>query len=270
MSFLAHARSHGLIIKDLIADDRIHAVPTEDHPRKRNGRYRFTGRSGWVQNWAVDDKPDPYRPNGAPISQAMLRRVEKDDREAIGKRHLEARKEARRIINASVVATHPYLVSKGFPAAVALTFDGDLIIPMMEFGKTTLNGLQRISPAGEKKFLPGTKAKGSAFVIGSKRRESWLVEGYGTALSVHAALHDLRREANVIVCFSAGNVVEIAPHCKPPAFIMADNDASQAGEQAAVKTGLPWVMPPEVGLDANDYHKARGLRALCKLMLELI
>jgi putative DNA primase/helicase len=98
-------------------------------------------------------------------------------------------------------------------------------------------------------------------------RERWLCEGYASGLSARAALRDMGRDSQVIVCFSAGNLVHVAPHVRRPALVMADNDESGAGRRAAEESGLPWVMPPDVGCDANDWHQRYGLRALVKLML---
>jgi hypothetical protein len=64
----------------------------------------------------------------------------------------------------------------------------------------------------------------------------------------------------VVVCFSAGNIPVVAAQYRS-GFVVADHDESRAGEKAAVKTGLPWWMPPEIG-DANDFHLARGIRPL--------
>ena len=52
MTFHDFARAHGLIIRDLISHRWV-STPTEDHPRKRNGRYKYLGNVGWVQNWAT-------------------------------------------------------------------------------------------------------------------------------------------------------------------------------------------------------------------------
>src|SRR5205807_706613 len=93
-----------------------------------------------------------------------------------------------------------------------------------------------------------------------------LCEGYATALSVRAALQSLYRDDRVIVCFSAGNLARVAGLYGPRAVVVADNDASGTGEAAARSTGLSWVMPAEVGQDANDLHLARGVAAIVDLV----
>jgi hypothetical protein len=84
MTFHDFARAHGLIIRDLISHRWV-STPTEDHPRKRNGRYKYLGNVGWVQNWAtmeskaawilgkVEKKPHAYlAAKGFPELQANV------------------------------------------------------------------------------------------------------------------------------------------------------------------------------------------------------
>ena len=133
--------------------------------------------------------------------------------------------------------------------------------------------MQRISADGQKLFLPGGKAKGSVCYIGPfLARERWLVEGYATGLSVRQALRELHRDAQVVVCFSASNLTHVGRLAKPlsiPAFVFADHDESDAGEKAAIDSGLPWVMAPDMGMDANDWARQYGIRSLVKLIREL-
>ena len=274
--FLSFAESHGLIIPHLEAGRWVR-VKTEDKQSKRNGAYKFLGDVGFVQNhatmtevavWHSDRKPERVD------REEFARRLSAKraaDRQAEEASRAHARSEAQALIAACASGPHPYLARKGFPTAQALIHPcGDLIIPMREYTDYgTVNSAQRISPEGTKLFLPGGKAKGSVFIIGKGQwRERWLVEGYATGLSVHAALADLRRQAEVIVCFSAGNLKHVAGLVKRPAFVMADHDASGTGQEAAQLTGLPWVMPPHVETDANDLHASYGLRRLVRLIAE--
>jgi putative DNA primase/helicase len=41
-------------------------------------------------------------------------------------------------------------------------------------------------------------------------------------------------------------------------FVVADNDASQAGDKAAQATGLPYWLPPTIGHDFNDHWREVG------------
>jgi putative DNA primase/helicase len=272
MSFHAHAQAHGLMIRDLIADGRWHRVPTTDHPKKRNGAYVFDGAKGAVQNWATMQDVALYRPDGQQnISRVAFRAQNRKSFDDERQRHAKARQEAMRIVRECERAEHPYLARKGFPDLRGLVHpSGDLIIPMRDMKDYgVVNTLQRVSPGGEKLFLMGGKAKGSVFVLGKGNwRERWLCEGYATGLSLQAALIDLRRQAEIIVCFSAGNMVHVATLVKR-AFVMADHDVSGAGQRAANDTGFPWVMPAGVGNDANDVHLHSGLRALVSIVQSL-
>ena len=63
MNFEDFARAHGLMIRGIVSNRWI-ACPTTDHPRKMNGRYKFMGDVGWVQNWATMDKPSMWKTDG--------------------------------------------------------------------------------------------------------------------------------------------------------------------------------------------------------------
>lgn len=270
MSFERFAASHGLMIPKVIADDRVHRVPTEDHPKKRNGAYRFNGADGWCQNWAHHEAPIFYRPDGGNVAPdheriAELRKARDEER----RRHEQAaRALAAELLNAAHWAPHPYLESKGFPQECGMVHEGDLIVPMWDFeayGKR-LNSAQRISAAGAKKFLFGGKAKGSVYKIGSGV-EHWHCEGLATGLSIAAALKALYRRGTVVVSFSAGNLANVAKAIG--GFVVADHDASGTGERVARETGLPWWMPPDVGADANDFHQQHGIRNLAVMLNRL-
>lgn len=258
--FATFARDHGLIVRHVVADGRVHRVPTEAHPRKRNGAYAFDGTRGFVQAWDVHAEAIPYRDNPEkPIARPVNRgQDERKAREA-------AMVEATAIVARSVAKSHPYLTSKGFPLAVGLVdpSDGRLVIPMYDATRYGyLTSVQRITDDGDKKFLTGGRAKDAVFHLG-RGNSDVLVEGYATGLSVLAALRELYRKARVVVCFSASNLVGVARLYS--GFVVADNDASKTGEQAAVKSGLPWVMPKDLG-DANDLHQREGIRAVCALL----
>lgn len=269
MNFLRFAEIHGVLIRDLRSDGRVHRCPTLDKPRHRNGAYRFTGDWGWVQNWAQHAQPVLWRADGAPAE------VVKIDLEALRRQERERREKAARTA-AEVVArcrydNHPYLDRKGFKDEQALVdFDGRMVVPMRDVGAYgRVNSVQWISSDGEKKFLPGGAAKGSVFVLGNGP-ESWLCEGYATGLSVRAALKTMYRQARVVVCFSAGNLATVADRITGRRFVVADNDASGTGERYAAQTGLPFVMPPDVGMDFNDLHQARGVRAVADIIRRLL
>lgn len=180
---------------------------------------------------------------------------------------------------------HAYLARKGFREARGICarftmeqwracgFRNDdgpvhsrvLMVPMRAIDTDFLVNLQLIQTNGTKTFLPGGQARGAAFRLG-RGDETFIVEGYATAMSVMAALGLLYRQASVLIVFSAGNIPYVAERTKGPRFIVADNDASGAGESFSKKSGLPWWQPPRVdgvkSCDANDFHLSAGLPAL--------
>jgi len=261
MSFVAHAQAHGLMINYAIPDGKWHRVPTTDKPRKRNGAYLFDGNSGVVKNWATMDTFARY---GEKVNQII--KYFDDSEERI--KHARAAKQAMALIKSAVVMNHPYLTAKGFPKATGLVVGEELIIPMRDYKTQAITGAQRIKGGGEKLFIPGSRAKGAVFVIG-RGSESWLVEGYATGLSVAAALKLMYRPAQVVVCFSAGNLGHVAERIGGRRFVVADHDGSGTGERVAVSSGLPWVMPEGLG-DANDLHQNAGLLAVRSMLAGLV
>ena len=279
--FTAFARDHGLLVEHAIADGRWHRTRTVDKRKaRRNGAYMLLGDRGVVRNWATmqgyaiwrSGKPMPAIDRAA--MRRLMQRAARDERE----RHERAAVTAADMLQRATpivprkatgwrtgVSQHPYLVRKGHPSAPCLVLDGSLLVPMRDVVTDQLVGMQTIAADGKKLFLPGSRARGAVHRLG-RGHETWLVEGLATALSVDAALVALYRRACVLVCFSAGNLVTVAPQVRGPAYVVADADASGAGQQAARATRLPWVAPPVLGEDANDLHLRCGLRAVCEML----
>jgi putative DNA primase/helicase len=267
MNFVRHAEIHGLIIQHLIPDGRWHRVPTVDKPRKRNGAYLYDGSRGVVRNWATMEgfSQFPERGSIVTIDRGRLLEDRKKAEAEEARKRARAASEAARMISKAQMARHPYLAKKGFPEALGLVFEGVLIIPMRGIDGTLLSA-QMIGE--DKKFLFGGRTKGAVHVLGNKFDDvqKWFVEGYATGLSVKAALDAMHRKALVFVCFSAGNLRYVAERVGGRRFVFADNDESGVGRSAAEGTGLPWVMSPVVGEDANDLHQRSGIWALIDLM----
>jgi putative DNA primase/helicase len=251
MNFIEFARSHGLII-DSVIPNRWVAVPTEDHPRKRNGRYKNMGSIGWVQNWATMQSPAVWKgEEGLSVSvRAMIQKANKDRQE-------EAKKAAAKagwILHQCKQDTHPYLASKGFPEEVGNVWEGNLVIPMRANGK--LVGCQIINDKGEKKFLKGQTTKGAAFVMDAKGVPIF-VEGFATALSVRAAMKLIKIRYTIYCCFSASNMEHIARQVRG-GIVVCDNDLNSVGEIAARATGKPYWISDTAGFDFNDHWRAKG------------
>jgi putative DNA primase/helicase len=290
MDFSSFAAGHGLAIRHLIADGCIHRTPTTDKPRSDNGAYLFDGRRGWVMNWAQGTEVQWWNDEEAPArSAADKAAVEAGKRrmaeELARQRHVAAL-QARQLVGEAellvphpgrdwrpgrpaqeAVHAHPYLRRKGFPWVAGLVNGEELLVPMFDCRDYRLMvGVQRIRPDGSKKFLAGQRAKGAVHRLGSGGAgEVWLCEGYVTGLSVRAALKRLYRPADVVVCFSASNIVHVAS-TGVGTHVMADHDASATGEVAADATGLRWTMPPVRGMDANDLMLSDGIESVSELM----
>jgi len=252
MIFEEFARAHGLIIKHIISDKWV-STPTEDHPNKRNGRYKYLGDVGWVQNWATMESPDMWRSDTAVVRP--FNRIIVEDK----KRQEDMAKAAAKagwILHQTYNGSHPYLEKKGFKDENGNIWDVDgkqlLVIPMRIDGQ--LVGCQLIGE--EKKFLYGQKSKGATFVIDAKG-PSIFCEGYATALSVRAAMKAMGVRYTIHVCFSASNLIYIASQLR--GTVVADNDKSGVGERAAIETRKPYWISDTVGEDFNDYHIRVGL-----------
>lgn len=201
---------------------------------------------------------EPYRPDPFAPRTDLNEYLENEHREDLIRRR-EAADRAADMLKRSTLKWHQYLVNKGFPKAQGFVLDGLLLVPMRNIKTNRITSVQTISSDGEKKFIKNGRAKDSVFVMGAGAT-TFLCEGYATGLSVKAAVQELYLPARVVVCFSASNLKNIA-EAGVGQYVIADNDESRAGEKWAKATGLPYWMPPSEG-DANDFHKAHGIRAL--------
>jgi len=251
MRFEEFAQQNGLLI-DHVVEGRWMRVPTVDHPKKKNGAYIFDGRSGLIQNHAVHESPirymsdEPYIHDphaAAKREKRMADQVRKQD---------EAAKKAAFIFNNVTVEPHPYLIRKGFPEP-SKVWNGLLTVPMRIDGR--LVGLQLIQEDGTKRFLSGQRTKGASLTI-DNHGPNVLVEGLATGLSVRRALKHLRQRYKIHVCFSAGNMLEIAKTVQDP-IVIADNDAMGTGTAKKIASRY-WL--GEAGEDFNDYEQRVGVQ----------
>ena len=131
----------------------------------------------------------------------------------------------------------------------------------------------------EKKYLYGMRSRGACLRPGPARaQERVLVEGYATALSVEAAIKQMRLNASVLV-LQRTQPDPWSLNARAGDAVIADNDPPQrdpekaaqnpgeAGQRAAMATGLGWAAPTTEGMDANDLHVAEGLMAVCALVM---
>lgn len=132
---------------------------------------------------------------------------------------------------------------------------GDLLVPMRDEAGHLVN-VQRIDASGCKRFVMGGRAHGCSFRIEGSSGRVALAEGYATGCTWAAATGD-----TVVLAFSAGALPVVAGYVQVD-LVAADNDASGTGEKAAKATGLPFHMPPLVGMDWNDYAATHDLAAV--------
>lgn len=278
MSFEQFALMHGVDASRVVAGSSIQRVPTTTKPRSKNGAVFFDGQRGWVQNWEVgfdihwfDDPAAKGWSDEERRAWIERKRILTAEQE---RAYANAARRAQAALSTTRMGEHGYLMFKGLKECRVLVLpDGGLFIPMRNVVTNELQGAQSIRWDEEtrkwvKKMLHGMKAKNAVFRLGPKTAsETILCEGYATGLSIELAVRLLRLNAAVMVCFSAGNLVNVAPQIKGRKFVFADNDESQAGENAAKKTGLPYCMADTVGFDANDLHVRDGLYELADMVM---
>ena len=257
MRFEEFARAHGLIIRNVV-QNRWVQTPTEDHPKSGNGRYKFIGHVGWVQNWATMDKPSTWFDENTKVdSKERFRQMQNKDNQQAELAE-KAAKKAGWIMHQTVLEEHPYLKAKGFDTEKGNVWhkNGEalLVIPLRINGNIV--GVQLINSNGEKKFLYGQTTKGATFTIDAKGFPIFC-EGYATGLAIRNALKFSNIKYCIHVCFSASNMKLIARNVRD-GIIVADNDPNHIGEITAWEANKPYWISPTVGDDFNDFWKRVG------------
>ena len=277
MDFIQFCRAHGLIIDSLPPAGAWKRYPTTDHPRPKHGGATWLGELGWCQNHATQVDVSVWRPDAdAPgIDTQRIAEQARAFEQKMRDGWARAARKAHELVASAKQAEHNYLHFKGFGDMLGLVLpDGSLLVPMRHWRTNDLVGAQVIRWLAdehryEKKMLPGMRAKGAVFRIGSAQAaRTWLVEGFATGLSVEAAVRLLSLRDAVLVCFSAGNLMHVAPLLHGERIVFADNDASGAGLRAAQATGLRYCMSGVQGHDANDMHLHGGIYKVASLMVD--
>jgi len=231
-------------------------------PFGRCGDYRFdanapmaTWKPSNASNYKMTDK------DRAEIAEL----AEKAKEEAALKHAKAAKKAGLEWAHAIEFYNHKYLTEKGVKNhGLKASPDGNvLLVPMLD-ENLDLAGIQYINDVGAKKFLYGSKKKGSFFIIGQDLLERAhtinYAEGYATAASYH---EDTGQP--VVVSFDAYNLGPVTQtifnhFSDRQHVIIADFDDSKTGERQAIKAaqaihsegGLCEVLMPTSLGDYND------------------
>ena len=238
--FIDFCRAHGLIL-DYVTEGRWIRTKTVNHPCKRNGAYKFLGDIGFVQEHstmtevAIWRAEKPFTAADKARNDAMLRAMRRQE----AAKQATAIKSMREHWNGlkPLWGAHPYLAKKSLSmmGCNGLRVAGDLLtIPVSRDG--SLISLQTISPEGAKKYRFGCPIKGGYYLL---RRNSAVVtclaEGFATGLAIYQSMP----QANIVVCFDAGNMVSVARQLMLSGMcvVCADND-SETAQKTGFNTGI--------------------------------
>lgn len=279
MTFDAFLRDLGIIPPEHYKLGQWQRCATTNHERKRNASVKLgeDGRHGWAVNFESGAGAHRWSEGNA-IERTAEERARDNARlsERIAKRREEEIAGIMRARTAYHVATplrfanHPYLIRKRITmcgcAGVKVDADGALIVPKYRDGK--LVSIERIFPDGSKKSAWAAPSKGASFKIWRPGASvTILAEGFATGIACFESVP----QATVIVCFSAGNMIEVAKRetWKGMVAVAADNDhetqdnlgtnpGKEAGTKAAEAIGCGVAWPEfDGGSDFHDLFFAR-------------
>jgi putative DNA primase/helicase len=278
----------GIVTDDpIIADGVLHRIHVNgDRSGSRNGWYVLHGDefpAGFFGSWKYGDEVNKWygkEPNSLPagqrrVLQAKMEKAQQERRAERERLRLEAGKRAQDIWKAAppAPADHSYLKAKGAAPHDLRVHNGSLVVPVSDAGGN-LKSLQFIAGDGTKKFLPGGAIRGNYHTIGKPLNIIYIVEGYATGATVHAATGQM-----VVVAFNASNLEPVAKVIKEKhpglqLVIAADNDTGtegnpgmKHGQKAAQAVGGILVYPQfkeGQGSDFNDLQQVSGLAAVKK------
>ena len=238
----------GLGTPEIIADGLLHRFRApDDKPGSKNAWYVLhldrpaagafgSWRTGDSATWCErpDGRLDPEERLRLEATIAQGRAAQEEERH---QRQAAAAQRAAGIWAAATPADpgHPYLVRKGIgPHGIRQTGAGLLLVPVRA-GERLLS-LQTITPAGEKRFLPGGQVAGAYYrVPGTLSAPLVIGEGFATVASLVEATG-----APGIVAFFAGNLAPVAKamrrdHPDLEIIVAGDNDAATPGNPGATQ-----------------------------------
>lgn len=259
IDFIQFANSHGLVINSLPLGKVVRCA-TYEHKTKRNGAYYFDGLFGWAMDWSKHDRPIIWKSDSIKDDTVLRKKVQASKAQYEQERaraNQEAAQKAQWILSQCELNLSAYLGRKGFPemsANIWTPSDSPVLVIPMYRGKD-IAGCQLIDRDGNKKFLKGQATQDAYFQIGNGKI-TFFVEGYVSGLSLQRVLEACKVSYKILITFSASNLLRFAKRID--GIVIADNDASKTGENAAIESSRKWWMPPIVGYDINDYCLAHG------------
>ena len=266
--------SFGVLV-DTKADGAFHRFASDpSRPYSKDGFYILHGEDGIFYgsfgSWRTGDIVSYCSREKLSFAQKrIIDEAYKRDREQLTKEQELSIKEAQAEWESLDVATeHPYLTKKGIDNAsgiARISADGKLLVlPVYQYqedGSYRIVSIQRISATGKKEFHRGCPMKGGFMGLPGTGR-TFICEGFATGVSINKATG-----AEVVIAFNCGNLPKVAEMFKASRpTIVADNDESGKGEEFARQCDCPYILIPEVGMDANDYASRYGLERLAEIL----
>lgn len=272
MSFVDFCQSCGIKIRHLPTPSNVwHRYPTVDKPGSRNGSVYWDGVVGFAKNWATMEKAVKFE-SSRKLDEKELekaKRIQKEQYERRMRYQAQSKESARSYFEGLPILreTHPYLEAKQLSilGCKGLKEDGNrIVIPIYING--VFGSYQTIDVDGTKKFAAGCPVGSGYFLIARQKPNLiCIAEGFATGLTIFQCITD----ANVYVCFNAGNLVAVAEQLrgklKLPVVICADNDHEtekekgiNAGVESASRAGqiLNCAVAFPVSIKGTDWNDA--------------
>jgi putative DNA primase/helicase len=277
---LEYLRSLGFVLDFVQTDGNVHRF---GHDAKKSKWYicfsnftRSAGEQFYVcvfGDWGTGET-HTFNSN----SQSMGpddRKIIKKQIEEGKKRHEEERKrnweEVRREVNErwngiQSVGVSAYLERKAV-SGFGIRYDGSCVYVPVRDSEGNIWSLQKISEDGTKLFHPGGKVQGCFHRIEGIGTTYYVVEGYATGATVHAATG-----ATVFVAFNAGNLKNVSIEARKfgEVVVAGDDDhektpniGRQKAQEAAKAVGGQAIFPSfkigSGGTDWNDLQREEGI-----------
>lgn len=290
MTFIDFCRQHGVLIEREPPLGVWKRYKTVGKPKHRNGAVKYLGDVGFVQDHGTMDSVAVWHPDG-PVPAMAQREVARIRGDEAKRRILAVAKMAKHFFALSPLRNgHPYLEGKGLSMVGCgnLRVDGEqLVVPMYDCREDPFHSgprlisFQTIAPDGAKKYRAGCTSQYATYPLTRKRAVvTCYAEGFATGLAVFQAMPD----ADVVVCFDAGNLVRVAKEVKPTglAVVVADNDwetaerigtnpGIQKGQEAAGAIGCGLAYPEGIkGSDWCDALQEWGERGPMRLRMQIM